>query len=193
MSVRLRGKRHEASDTTSIDRIYFPPGSIGFWRETLIPGGEECGPFREPAGWAVFLVARGSEVQLSYACTGSERCTNAVPLLLTGVLLWIVLASPAAAQESQPSEPTTGKQTTSSQATSTSNNHPRSPEASGPQKPPVEKKHHDRGVLRCSPSSNFKPCLGLRGHTGSCLYLPSELARQDITSFRHWGRRPHHK
>ena len=91
MSVRLRGKRHEASDTTSFDGIYFPPGSIGFWRETLIPGGEECGPFREPAGWAVFLVARGSEVQLSYPCTGSERCASAVPLVLTGVLLWIVL------------------------------------------------------------------------------------------------------
>ena len=37
MSVRLRGKRHEASDTTSFDRIYFPPGSIGFWRESIDP------------------------------------------------------------------------------------------------------------------------------------------------------------
>ncbi len=127
---------------------------------TLIPGDEECGPFREPAGWAVFLVVRGSEVQLSYPCTGSERCTSAVPLLLTGVLLWIVLASPAAAQESQPSEPTTGKQTTSSQATSTSNNHPRSPEASGPQKPPVEKKHHDRGAFVVAPLPISSPALG---------------------------------
>jgi len=146
---------------------------------TLIPGDEECGPFREPAGWAVFLVARGSEVQLSYPCTGSERFTSAVPLLLTGVLLWIVLASPAAAQESQPSEPTTGKQTTSSQATSTSNNHPRSPKRQALKSHP-SKRNTTIGVLRCSPSSNFKPCLGLRGHTGSCLYLP--LSSHDKTS-----------
>jgi hypothetical protein len=108
----------------------------------------------------VFLVARGSEVQLSDPCTGAERCRSAVPLLLTGVLLWIVLASPAQAQESQPGEPTTGKQTTSSLATSTSNDHPRSPEASDRQKPPVEKKHHDRGSFVIAPLPISSPALG---------------------------------
>ena len=141
MSVRVRDKRHEASDTKSFDRIYFTPRSIGSGERasTLISGDQRYGPLREPAGWAVFLVARGSELQLSYPCTGAEQRRTAVPLLLTGVLLWIMLASGAQAQESQPSEPTTGKQTTSSQATSTSNDHPRSLGASDRQNHPSKR------------------------------------------------------
>ena len=37
MSVRLRGKRHEASDTKPFDRIFIPPRSIGFWRKRINP------------------------------------------------------------------------------------------------------------------------------------------------------------
>jgi len=94
---------------------------------------------------------------------------------------------PCSGARSQPANQRQGNRQPRLRPHSTSNNHPRSPEAFRPSKATRRKETPRSGSFVVAPLPISSPALGSGVITGSCLYLPSELARQDITSFRHWG------